>query len=74
MIGDYKAKFGDEAGKNILADLKTQARFDYYILPKGNCIRCGMAGGGHIDPFALAVQEGQRSVIIHIERKMNHKL
>jgi hypothetical protein len=43
----------------VKADLRRLAGCDISRVPKGH--------DGHIDPLEMARQEGQRSVVIHIE-------
>jgi hypothetical protein len=65
LIRDYHEVFGTEkersrAQKAVIAHMKRGANFDLAIIPKGN--------DGHIDGMAMARNEGQRSVIVNIER------
>ncbi len=65
LIIDYKF-FETKAGQNVLADLKRRSNFNYSVVPKGS--------DGHIDPLAMARNEGQRSIVVHIERMLEADL
>jgi hypothetical protein len=63
LIGDYRNTFGSEEGKRVLANLKSGARYNVAMVPKGH--------DGHIDIHEMMRQEGKRSMIIHIETMLN---
>lgn len=56
---DYHETFGSEHGKRCLEHLKKKAKFNASAIPKDN--------RGCTDPYEMMRQEGQRSVIVHIE-------
>lgn len=56
-IIDYQL-FGTEAGKRVLDDLKKKSKVLLATVPMGN--------DGRLDPYMLAYQHGQRSVLVHI--------
>ncbi len=57
---DFHQCFDTEHGKRVIKNLKKNCQFDESPRPKDNM--------GRIDPYAVMYREGQRSVIIHIER------
>ena len=59
MVMDYLNTFESEHGKRVLTHLKKLAKYNVAHVPKDNT--------GKIDPLAMARNEGQRSVIVHIE-------
>lgn len=62
LIIDYKFVFGSDEGKRVLKDIEQLAQFNYSIIP--------LDQQGRIDPMAVMRREGQRSVLVHIYRKL----
>jgi len=65
LVRDYKATFGADAGKRVLAHMKLMAKYNIASVPNDNM--------GRIDPYEVMRQEGMRSVIIHIETMLRKK-
>lgn len=57
-IIDYQQIFDTEAGKRVLNDIKRLSKVLFAIVPMGN--------DGKLDPYMMAYQNGQRSVLVHI--------
>jgi len=62
LIMDYRFTFGSDEGKRVLADIERLAKFNLSIVP--------LDQQGRIDPMAVMRNEGQRSVLVHIYRKL----
>lgn len=62
LIIDYRNTFESPQGERVLKDLRKIFNFDVSVQPLGI--------DGHIDSYKVVRNEGCRSVIIHILRKI----
>lgn len=62
LIRDYKYTFGSPDSKRVVENLKKLANYDLVLVPTDN--------NGRIDSHQVMFNEGQRSVIVHILRKI----
>lgn len=62
LIRDYKYTFGSPDSGRVVGDLKRLANYDLVLVPLDN--------SGRIDSHQVMFNEGQRSVIVHILRKI----
>lgn len=62
LIRDYKFTFGSPDSERVVSDLKKLANYDLVLVPLDNNDR--------IDSHQVMFNEGQRSVIVHILRKI----
>ena len=62
LTRDYKFTFGSPDGKRVVKDLKSLANYDLVLVPLDN--------NGKIDSHQVMFNEGRRSVIVHILRKI----
>lgn len=62
LIRDYKYTFGSPDSERVVGDLKRLANYDLVLIPVDN--------NGRIDTNQVMFNEGQRSVIVHILRKI----
>ena len=58
----YQQTFEPEAGKRVLDNLKKLSRVLLATVPMDN--------DGKLDPYMMAYQNGQRSVLVHIYAKL----
>ncbi len=66
LVMDYKRTFETLEGKRVLANLRKISRFDLSVIPTGN--------DGHTDIYEVMRNEGQRSVVLHILKKIETDL
>lgn len=62
LIKDYNFVFTSEEGKRVLENLRGLSNMDHSVIPRDQ--------QGRIDPMAVVRSEGQRSVVVHIYRKL----
>ena len=62
LIIDYLQTFEPEAGQRVLDNLKKLSKVLLSTVPMGN--------DGKLDPYMMAYQNGQRSVLVHIYAKL----
>jgi len=62
LTRDYKYTFGSPDSERVVKDLKGLANYDLVLVPLDN--------NGRIDSHQVMFNEGQRSVIVHILRKI----
>ncbi len=63
---DYKQTFDSPEGKRVVDNLRKISKFDLSVLPIGK--------DDHIDIHAIMRYEGQRSVVLHILKKIEEDL
>lgn len=61
-VKDFKETFEPPTGKRVVERLKRLANYDFVLIPVDN--------NGRIDTNQVMFNEGQRSVIVHILRKI----
>jgi len=65
-IKDFKETFESPEGKRVVERLKRLSNYDYVLVPVDN--------NGRIDVNQVMFNEGQRSVMVHILRKLKTDL
>ena len=66
LIISYRVCFTDSHGERVLDNIKKISNFNNSVTARDNI--------GRYDSHEMARREGQRSVIVHIERMINREM